>query len=381
MQWIATTGYSLEGVLAQELRHLDLEVLEVQTSRVLFEGTPEDACRANLWLRTAGHVAMVAGRFDATSFDMLFEQAYRIPWETWLPADANFPVTARCINSTLMSVPDCQRIVKKAISQRLMDRHRMKWCPEKGLTMPIEVHIWKDCATLSMNISGRPLHIRGYRRLNGPAAIRETLAAALVLLSHWKPDRVLVDPFCGTGTLLIEAALMARNIAPGLNRSFAGEQFAFLPSQAWKQAREQARDLAQRTKPLTLLGSDIDSEALSMAQYHARQAGVANAIQWTQTDVRDLTLSEGYGSIVTNPPYGQRLNDQKTARSLYAILGQRYRELDHFSCHVITADDHFESYFGMLADKRRPIYNGPLRCRYYQYYGARPPRSSNNSHA
>ncbi len=373
MQWIATTGYGLEGVLAQELRHLNLEVPEVQTSRVLFEGTPEDACRANLWLRTAGHVALVAGRFDAPDFDTLFERVRQIPWEAWLPSDASFPVTARCINSTLMSVPDCQRIVKKAISRRLMDAHTMKWCPEKGLVMPVEVHIWKDCATLSVNISGQPLHMRGYRRLNGAAAIRETLAAALVLLSHWKSDRLLMDPFCGTGTLLIEAALLARNMAPGLNRSFAGEKFSFLPPQAWQRAREEARDLAQRGKPLSLLGSDVDPEALSMAQYHARQAGVANAIRWTQADIRDLNSSEGYGVIVTNPPYGQRLNDQKTARALYAALGQRYRELDHFSCHVITADDHFESYFGKQATKRRPIYNGPLRCRYYQYFAPRRP--------
>lgn len=373
MQWIATTGYGLEGVLAQELRHLDINVSEVQTSRVLFDGEPEDACRANLWLRTAGHVALVTGRFDAPDFDALFDGVYQIPWETWLPADASFPVTARCINSTLMSVPDCQRIAKKAISRRLMNAHTMKWCPEKGISMPIEVHIWKDCATLSLNISGHPLHMRGYRRLNGPAAIRETLAAALVLLSHWKEDRVLMDPFCGTGTLLIEAALIARNIAPGLNRSFAGEQFAFLPPQAWQRARQEARDLARRALPLALLGSDVDPNALSMAQYHARQAGVANAIRWTQSDIRALSSDERYGVIVTNPPYGQRLNDQKTARALYAALGQRYRMLDHFNCHVITADDRFESFFGKRADKRRLLYNGPLRCRYYQYFAPRRP--------
>jgi len=375
MQWIATTGYGLEGVLANELRDMNLTVPDVQTSRVLFEGSVEDACRANLWLRTAGHVALVIGSFQARDFDSLFDQVQALPWEDYLPSDARFPVTARCINSQLMSVPDCQRIVKKAISSRLMRHYRINWCSENGPQMPIELHIWKDQATLSLNVSGQPLHVRGYRRLNGPAAIRETLGAAMVLLSHWHSDRILIDPFCGTGTLVIEAAMQARNMAPGLNRSFAGEKFGFMPLSAWKDARQEARDLAKRNLRLSITGSDNDPEALSMARYHAKQAGVADAIRWEEKDVRNLSCDQGYGVIITNPPYGQRLNDVKEAQALYSVLGQRYRALNGFSCHVITADDRFESYFGRMANKKRLLYNGPLRCRYYQYFGPRPPRA------
>jgi putative N6-adenine-specific DNA methylase len=374
MKWIATTGYSLEGVLAQELRDLGLTVLEVQTSRVLFEGDFEAACRANLWLRTAGHVALVVGAFDAPDFDSLYDGVAALPWEAYLPADGGFPVTARCINSTLMSVPDCQRIVKKAVSQRLMRVYRLSWCQESGVVMPLECHLWKNRATLSLNISGQPLHMRGYRKLNGPASLRETLAAAMVLLSHWHEDRILLDPFCGTGTIAIEAAMIARNLAPGRKRRFDGERFAFIPASAWERARQETFDLARPNLKLEIIGSDNDPQALSMAGYHAKQAGVAQTILWKQADVAHLHHPGSYGVIITNPPYGQRLNDEKTARALYATLGQRWRSLDGFSCHVISADERFESFFGKHADKKRPLYNGPLRCRYYQYFGPRPPK-------
>lgn len=377
MQWVATAGYALEGVLAEELRHLGLNVVEVQTSRVLFECSAEDACRANLWLRTAGHVALVAARFTAKDFDTLYEETRKVAWEELLPRDASFPVTARCINSTLMSVPDCQRIVKKAISDRLMAQYRLKWCSEKGLAMPLEVHIWKDTVTISLNISGQPLHMRGYRRLNGAAAIRETLGAGLVLLSHWHNDRAFLDPFCGTGTLLIEAAMIGRRLAPGAKRSFAGEKFGFLTADMWARAREEARDLADRGRRLDLWGGDIDPEALSMAHYHAKQAGVADTVRFETRDVKDLTAAPDYGVIVTNPPYGERLNDRKSAEALYVTLGARWKALDTLSCHVITADEHFESCFGRKADNKRQLYNGPLRCRYYQYFGPRPPRAEN----
>jgi len=368
MDFIATAGYGLEGIAAQELKHLGLTVTDIQSTRAQFTGTALDACRANLWLRTAGHIALVIGKFEAKTFDALFDAVRALAWEDYLPADAKFPITARCVSSQLMSVPDCQRLVKKAVADRLCSRYHQLRCPESGTEYPLECHIYKDAVTLSLNLSGAPLHMRGYRKLNGPAALRETLAAAMVLLSHWRSERIFADPCCGTGTLLVEAALLGRNIAPGLNRSFGGEQYAFLPPELWGQARQEARDLAQRQAHLEILGSDIDPEALSMAQYHAKAARVADAIRFSSADAARFRHDGAHGVLVTNPPYGVRMSDQQNARRLASDLGRQYRALDAWSCHVISPDEGFEQAFGRKADKKRPLYNGPLRCKYYQYF-------------
>lgn len=373
MEWIATAAYGLEGVLAKELRDMGLEVGETQTSRVQFSGSALDGCRANVFLRTAGRVRLVAGSFPAPTFDALFEGVRSIPWEALLPEDAAFPVTGRCISSQLMSVPNCQAIVKKAIATRMGQAARRSWLPESGTVYPIEVHIWQDRATLSLDISGEPLHRRGYRELNGPAALRETLAAALVLLSHWDSSRSLWDPCCGTGTLAIEAAMQARQIAPGVFRPFGGEAFTQLfPKKLWSTAREEAMDNMIYQLPLNITASDIDPEALSMARHHARKAGVETAIHFRKMDAADLASDVSFGHILTNPPYGDRLGDKEDAQALYQALGQAWRRLDGWSCHVITAHERFESYFGARAHHRRALYNGPLACRFYQYFGRKP---------
>lgn len=374
MEWIATAAYGLEGVLAQELRDLGLEVGLVQTSRVAFSGTPLDGCRANLHLRTAGHVRLVVGRFSAATFDGLFEGVRALPWADYLPQDAAFPVTARCITSQLMSVPDCQAIVKKAIVEKLRQTYRQSWFPEKGPLFPVEVHLWKDEATLSIDTSGTPLHQRGYRKLNGPAALRETLAAALVLLSHWHEDRMLWDPCCGTGTIAIEAALLGRRLAPGLERTFGAEAWPWWDAADWREARKQAWALARPDAKLDIIASDVDPEALSMAGYHVKAAHVADTIDLRCLDVKDVRSNRGYGHLITNPPYGVRMGDRKATLSLAQTLGQVYRRLGTWSCHVITADQGFERAFGARASKRRALYNGQLACRYYQFFGPRPPR-------
>ena len=374
MEWIATAAYGLEGVLAQELRDLGLSVGETQTSRVQFTGSALDGCRANVFLRTAGRVRLVVGRFPAPNFDALFEGVRSLPWEEILPEDAAFPVTGRCVNSQLMSVPNCQAIVKKAIATRMGQAAGRSWLPETGTIYPIEVHIWKDQATISLDTSGTPLHRRGYRELNGPAALRETLAAALVRLSRWDASRPLWDPCCGTGTLAVEAALQARQIAPGISRSFGGEAYPLLPASLWRQAREEAMDGMLYTLPLDITASDIDPEALSMARHHARKAGVATAIRFRRMDAAELASDTAYGHILTNPPSGERLGAREQAQLLYQQLGQAWRRLDGWSCHVITAHPRFESYFGARAHHRRALYNGPLACRFYQYFGPKPRR-------
>jgi len=377
MDFIATAAYGLEGVTAQELRDLGMNVGLVQTSRVAFSGDLTDGARANLNLRTAGRVRLVVGMFHAETFDALYEGVRALPWADFLTQDAAFPVTARCITSTLMSVPDCQSITKRAIVDSLRRKYGMTRFTEQGISYPIEVHIWKDEVTVSIDTSGTPLHQRGYRKLNGPAALRETLAASLVLLSHWSPDRVLWDPCCGTGTIAIEAAMIGRNIAPGMERNFSAERYPWWPKSAWGTARKEAWDVADYDRKLEIIASDIDANAISMAIYHAKEAQVFDCVDLRVLDLAKVKSNQGYGHLIANPPYGERMSDRKACQALYRSMGQMWQRMNGWSCHVITSDQYFEQSFGRRANKRRVLYNGPLACRYYQYFGPRPPRKAN----
>lgn len=371
MKFLASTAYALEGVTAQEIRNLGLEVLQTQTSRVLFTGSVLDACRANLFLRTAGRVRLVIGEFEAPSFDALYDSVFKLPLADLFPKDACLPISARSVNSRLTHEPSCQKIVKKAIVDQLCHSYHLKELPENGQTYPLELHLWRDHATLSLDLSGEPLHKRGYRDLNGPAALRETTAAALLLLTHWTGDTPFLDPFCGTGTLPIEAALYARDIAPGIGRTFGAEAYPFIPSACWKEARQEAVDRVDFHRPLEMLGTDIDEKAIRMAQHHAKRAGVQTAIRFIQRDVKDTKPFGNRGTILTNPPYGERMGDEKSVRDCVHALGLIYRQFGDWSCHVISAQDHFESAFGQKPTKRRALRNGPLNCTYYQYFGKR----------
>ncbi len=375
MQWIATTAYGLEGVTARELEQLGYDVLQTQTSRVTFEGDMQAAADANVWLRTAGRVRMQCAQFPARSFDELFEGVRAIPWAQYLRREDAFPVTARSVNSALASVPDCQSIAKKAIVESLKTRYRADWFAESGVQVPVEVHLHKDIATVSLDTSGQPLHVRGYRKLNGPAALRETLAAALVLLTKWQGDRAFADPMCGTGTIAIEAAMYALQIAPGARRTFLAERWPWLEADAFDQARRHALALRKQNLQPQIFATDIDEQALSMARYHAKMAGVEAHIQITHADACAFAPQAEQGHLITNPPYGQRMGDMKQARALYAALGSAYARLPGWAFHIISDDMQFESAFGMRADKARELKNGPIRCRYYEFFRHRGVRA------
>ncbi|MBQ3864343.1 MAG: class I SAM-dependent RNA methyltransferase [Clostridia bacterium] len=373
MEFIASTSYALEGVTARELQDLGLEVLDTQTSRVRFWGSALDGCRANLFLRTAGRVRLVLGSFPAQSFDELYDQVYALPLSECLPKNAAFPVSARTVNSQLTHEPSCQRIVKKAIADNLCRAYHLHEMPENGVSYPIETHIWRNQVTLSLDLSGEPLHKRGYRDLNGPAALRETTAAALILLTHWNGDTPFLDPFCGSGTIPIEAALYARDIAPGFGRRFGAEQYPLFPASIWKEARQEVADRIDFYRPLEIIGADIDPSAIRMSKHHAARAGVDSGIRFIRQDVRSTASLGEYGTIVTNPPYGERMSDEKTVRDTMHAFGTVFRSMPTWSCHVISALPHFESAFGKKPSHRRVVRNGPLSCTYYQYYGPRKP--------
>ncbi|MFZ5633478.1 MAG: THUMP domain-containing class I SAM-dependent RNA methyltransferase [Bacillota bacterium] len=372
---IATATFGLEAVVAREVRELGYDQVTVENGRVTFRADEGAICRANLWLRSADRVLVKMGEFPATSFDELFEKTKALPWPDWIPEDANFPVQGKSVRSKLFSVPDCQAIVKKAVVESMKRRYRRQWFEETGPRCTIEVALLKDVATLTIDTSGPGLHKRGYRKLSSAAPLKETLAAAMVGLSRWQPDRVLVDPFCGSGTIPIEAALIGLNRAPGLGREFAAEKWPAVPARLWREARQEAGDLARPRADLQIRGTDADGEVLSLARYHARQAGVEGHIHWQQMPVADLRTQKKYGYIICNPPYGQRLEELRAVEGLYREMGRVFRGLDTWSFYVLTTHHNFEKLFGRRADKKRKLYNGRIECHYYQFFGPRPPRA------
>lgn len=372
---IATATFGLEAVVAREVRDLGYQDVIVENARVTFTGDESAICRTNLWLRSADRVLIKLGEFQARTFEELFQQTRALPWADWLPENAAFPVEGKSIKSQLHSVPDCQAIVKKAVVEKLKQSYQRNWFPENGPRYTIEVALLKDTATLTLDTSGAGLHKRGYRTLVSQAPLKETLAAAMVMLSYWQPERTLIDPFCGSGTIPIEAALIGLNTAPGLGRQFAAEKWPVIPAALWHKAREEARDLAAPDRPLHILGSDIDSKVLGIARYHARQAGLEGKVFFQKLPAAELRSSKHYGCVICNPPYGERMGDVSEVEGLYRDLGNSYKNMDTWSYYVLTAHPGFERLFGKKADKKRKLYNGRIECHYYQYYGPRPPRS------
>jgi putative N6-adenine-specific DNA methylase len=374
VELIATATFGLEAVVAEEVRNLGYQDVKVDNGKVTFTADLSAIARANLWLRTADRVRLKIGEFEATTFDELFEKTKALPWADWIPEDAAFPVEGKSVKSTLFSVSDCQAIVKKAVVESMKKRYKREWFEESGPMYKIEVALLKDIATLTIDTSGPGLHKRGYRGLIGTAPLKETMAAAMILLSRWKPDRVLIDPFCGSGTIPIEAALIGQNIAPGMNREFAAESWPVIPKTVWREARAETHDLARYDRKLEIIGTDIDDEVLRVARRNAREAGVDDQIHFQQMDVRDLRTKRKYGYLICNPPYGERIGDWKSAARLYREMGQVVSALDTWSFYILTSDEEFEKHFGRTASKKRKLYNGNIKVDYYQFFGPKPPR-------
>ena len=374
MDLIATATFGLEAVVARELEALGYSANIIQAGRILFEGDETAVCRANLWLRTAERVLVRVGDFEALDFGTLFDATHALPWEEWIAADDEFPVSGRSIRSQCSSVPACQKIVKKAIVERLRAAHRVEQLPETGPKRSVEVALLNNQATLTIDTTGPGLHKRGYRTLVGKAPIKETLAAAMVLLSYWRPERPLVDPFCGSGTIPIEAALIGRNIAPGLRRSFAAETWPRIAAARWETARQEARDGVLPNLPLRIVGTDIDEAALRLARIHAEQAGVSEQVHFHRLDFRELSSQRDHGCLICNPPYGERMGQRTEVEPLYRAMPDVFRRFKTWSFYVLTAYPGFEQLVGQPASRRRKLYNGQIECTYYQFYGPKPDR-------
>lgn len=376
IQLVAPCHFGMEAVLKREIYDLGYDITKVEDGRVTFEGDLETICRSNIFLRTAERVMVQIGRFRATTFDELYENMKALPWEDWIPQDGKFWVKkASSVKSKLFSASDIQSICKKAMVDRLKMTYHTDWFKEDGASFPVRIFLLKDEVTVALDTTGDPLHKRGYRTWTSKAPISETLAAALIMLTPWRADRILVDPFCGSGTFLIEAAMMAANIAPGMNRSFTAEAWTHLiPKQMWYDVVEEAEEMVDTDISCDLQGYDIDPDMIRIARANAKQAGVDHLIHFQQRDVADLKHSKKYGFIISNPPYGERLEDKKNLPALYTTIGQVYRDLDAWSMYLITSYEEAERYIGRKADKNRKLYNGMIRTYFYQFMGPKPPK-------
>ncbi|MCM3340433.1 class I SAM-dependent RNA methyltransferase [Paenibacillus sp. MER TA 81-3] len=378
---IATAPMGLEAIVARELHQLGYEDAHAENGRVHFKGGPLDVCRTNLWLRTADRVLINMGEFPARTFEELFEGTKAIPWHEWIPAHGEFPVDGRSHKSQLSSVPACQGIVKKAIVEQLKQHYHIDWFEETGPLYRIEISLLNDRALLTLDTTGPGLHKRGYRKLTGKAPLKETMAAALVQLSRWNPNRPLYDPFCGSGTILIEAAMIGWNVAPGLRRSFPAEAWHVIEEAHWETAREEAFDSVKDDIDLQLTGSDIDAEALHLAEAAAKSAGFSREINFHVTPVAKAKPEGDYGVVITNPPYGERLNEKDEVERMVRQLGFMAKGLPTWSFFTISPNRQFEHYFGKPADKRRKLFNGNIECQFYQYFGPLPPRPPRELHS
>ena len=380
MELIAPCHFGLESVLKREITDLGYEVSKVEDGRVTFTGDAEAICRANVFLRTAERVLLKTGEFKATTFDELFEATKRIPWEEYIPADGKFWVAkAASVKSKLFSPSDIQSIMKKAMVERLKAKYQKEWFEEDGASYPVRVFLMKDVVTVGIDTSGVSLHKRGYRQLSSKAPITETLAAALILLTPWRRDRVLVDPFCGSGTFPIEAAMIAANIAPGMNRSFTAEEWTnLIPRKMWYETIDEANELVNDDVDVDIQGYDIDADVIRAARQNAEDAGVAHLIHFQQRPVSELKHPKKYGFIITNPPYGERLEEKSALPKLYGEFGESFRGLDSWSAYMITSYEDAERYFGRKADKNRKIYNGMIKTYFYQFMGPKPPKKVDN---
>ena len=366
IQYCVPCLFGLEGIAGDELRRLNLEDVQVENGRVLFSGDESALARASIGLRTGERILIRLADFPAKSFEELFQGVYNAPLEDYIPKEGAFPVKGHCLNSQLMSVPDCQAIIKKAASKRLGETYGVTWLPETGAKYQLQFSLMNDRVQLYLDTTGPGLHKRGYRAVGNDAPLRETLAAAMVLLTRYRGREFLWDPFCGSGTIVIEAALIARNQAPGLRRRFAGEAFAWSDPQVWNRAREEAKDKEFRGE-YRILGSDNDPKCVSLAMANARKAGVGELIRFQDGDATKLPLPAQEGILICNPPYGERMMEQQSAQRLYAALGRHLKFADGWKKYIITSEPEFEHYFGARADKKRKLYNGMIKCDYYMY--------------
>ena len=373
---VAPCHFGLEAVLKREIYDLGYEITRVEDGRVTFTGDAEAICRANLFLRTAERVLVQVGRFQATTFDELFEGTKALPWEEYLPKNAKFWVKkASSVKSKLFSPSDIQSIVKKAVVERLKGQYHIQWFEEDGAAYPLRVFLLKDEVTVTIDTTGESLHKRGYRTMAGAAPLSETLAASLIMLTPWHADRILVDPFCGSGTFPIEAAMMAANIAPGMNRDFLSQEWnSLVAKKVWYEALEEANDLVDTDVQTAIQGYDIDEGVIAIARENARRAGVDKLIHFQRRSVAQLRHPKKYGFIITNPPYGERLEDKKDLPALYTQIGEAYAALDDWSMYLITSYEEAERYIGRKADRNRKLYNGMIRTYFYQFLGAKPPK-------
>lgn len=371
---IAPCHFGLEAVLKREIIELGYEITSVEDGRVTFIGDAEAVCRANVFLRTAERILIKVGQFHAETFDELFEGTKALPWEEYLPQNAKFWVAkAASVKSKLFSPSDIQSIMKKAMVERMRKVYRVNWFPEDGDAFPIRVFLHKDEVTVSLDTTGESLHKRGYRKLTAKAPIAENLAAALIMLTPWNKTRILVDPFCGSGTIPIEAAMMAANMAPGMNRSFLAESWThIIPKKEWYACMDEAAELVDFSQMPDIQGYDIDDEMVRIARENAKLAGVEQYIHFQRRGIEALSHPKKYGFIITNPPYGERLEDKNTIASIYRTLGERYRQLDSWSLYMITSYEDAQQMIGRKADKNRKIYNGMLKTYYYQFIGPKP---------
>lgn len=366
---MATCAAGIEALVGRELRNLGYEV-QVENGRAIFYGTIEDVLKTNLWLRTADRIEIIVGEFEVTTFEELFQNIKQIAWEDLLPMDAKFPMNGRSHNSQLHSVPDIQAIAKKAIVSRLSEvYHRRSRFPETGQLYKLETRINKNHALVVLDTTGDSLFKRGYRVAKGPAPIKENMAAALILLTNWYPDMPFLDPMCGSGTIPIEAALIARNIAPGFNRDFTCEKWDWVDQDMINRIRDEADTQADYDKEVDIMASDVDGNMIDVAKVNAQEVGLLHDIQFKQLSVLDFKTDKINGVVVSNPPYGERLNDQQTVRKLYKGLGQIFKPMTSWSKYFLTSDLEFEKFYGQSATKKRKLYNGYLRTDYFQFWG------------
>ena len=358
--------FGLEGLAGDELRRMHIENVRVENGRVLFSGGVDAMAKANICLRTGERVLLVLADFEAKTFEELFQGVYRTNLEDFIPKDGQFPVKGHCLNSQLMSVPDCQAIIKKAASKRLGEKYGVNWMPETGIKYQLQFSIMNDRVTLYLDTTGPGLHKRGYRAQGNEAPLRETLAAAMVMLTKYRGREFVWDPFCGSGTIAIEAALIAKNKAPGMYRRFMAEAYPWVPMEVWGQVREEAKT-KEFNGDYRILGSDNDPKCVSLAMANARKAGVGNVIEFRDGDATKMSLPAESGIIICNPPYGQRMLEQQSAQRLYQAFGRHLKFADGWKKFVITSEPEFEHYFGKRADKKRKLYNGMIKCDYYMF--------------
>ncbi len=375
---IATSTFGLESCIKREAQRLGFENIKAFDGRVEFDGDESDIVKANIWMRFPSKILIKIGEFKALTFDSLFESVKALDWGSWIPVDGKFTVIGKSVKSTLHSVPDCQAIVKKAVVEKLKLKYHVDWFDETGADYKIQVALLNDIATLTIDTSGDSLHKRGYRQNAMDAPLKENLAAAMIDLSYWRKNRILFDPMCGSGTIPIEAALIARNIAPGLNRSFACDQWERIDKSLWKQAKIEAYKAIDYDFPLKIYGSDIDPDAIELAKENAEKAGVDDCIEFSVKPLKEASLMGDYGCMITNPPYGERLGELKTVEELYRTLGKLMATNPTWSSYVITSMEYFEKLFGKRADAKRKLFNGRIKTDYYQFYGPRPPKDWSN---